>query len=133
MTDTIVGPAHWHNYLVMGDASDLEPGEAAIADAWLAREGVRVIRAVPYADAWFSYQVATFAPELDCLGCAMLDYVCEPVTRPNLKTKFRNYIELIKYCNSIGARVSRSKVESETFTANVVNNLYDVELVLNNS
>lgn len=73
--DTIAGPAHWASYLVNGDASGLEPREAALADAWLAREGVRVV-GVADAEAWFSWSARLYAPELDCDGCAMLDYVC---------------------------------------------------------
>lgn len=39
----IVAPAAWASYLVNGDASGLSAEEKAQADAWLEREGVRIV------------------------------------------------------------------------------------------
>lgn len=110
MTDTIVGPAHWHDYLIHGDASDLEPGEAAIADAWLAHEGVRVTAVVPYADPWFSWSARIHVPELDCEGCAMYDYYCINLkAETNMQKVFKSFTEIIAYFNLIGWNVTRNR------------------------
>lgn len=37
--ETVVGPAAWASYFINGDATGLEPGEEAQADAWLAWHG----------------------------------------------------------------------------------------------
>lgn len=81
----IVGPAHWCSYLVNGDASGLTPDEKARADAWLKREGVRVVDVErtdngEVCEPWFSWNAAMYAPELGLPGANMLDYRCEELT-----------------------------------------------------
>ena len=40
---TVRGPDHWASYLVNGDPSSLSPQDKAQANAWLKREGVRIL------------------------------------------------------------------------------------------
>jgi hypothetical protein len=83
---TITGPAAWASYLINGDASGLEPGEQAKADAWLAREGVRrVVCDAPGEDEdspqepRFTWHMGLHCPELECSGGDALDYLAEPL------------------------------------------------------
>lgn len=77
---SIPAPAAWASYLVNGDASGLTPEERAQADAWLAREGVRIVGTEPDAEPYFSWAARILVPELDCTGAEMLDYRAEELT-----------------------------------------------------
>lgn len=109
--DTIVAPAHWADYLINGDASELDAWERRAADTWLRREGVRIVGAVEYADPWFSWQARLFVPELDCEACAMLDYVCKPHVRlDNPQTHFASFTEFFKYFNFYNWKIAVNAV-----------------------
>jgi hypothetical protein len=79
---TVTGPACWASYFINGDASGLEPGEQAKADAWLEREGIAsVVSNATDEDgeskeARFTWSMRLYAPELDCDGGDVLDYIC---------------------------------------------------------
>lgn len=79
---TVTGPAYWASYFINGDASGLEEGEQAKADAWLDREGIHsVVSDATDEDgesreARFTWSMRLYAPELDCAGGDVLDYVC---------------------------------------------------------
>lgn len=81
----VTGPACWASYFINGDASGLETGEQAKADAWMAREGLRSI----VSDATdedgepegprFTWSMRLHAPELGCEGGDVLDYIADPL------------------------------------------------------
>lgn len=80
----ITAPAYWSSYLVNGDASGLSADEKAQADAWLAREEVKVIDLErdndgEIVDARFTWSYGLYAPDSDVKGGEVLDYVCEPL------------------------------------------------------
>lgn len=70
-------PAAWASYFVNGDASGITDTERAQADAWLAREKVRVIDVAEGAEAYFSRSVQWYAPEVDYSAGDLLEYTCE--------------------------------------------------------
>lgn len=77
----ITAPAAWASYFVMGDASGMAAGEQARANAWLKREGVEILDIArhpetgePY-DARFTWSLRLYAPEADCDGGDVFDYV----------------------------------------------------------
>ena len=76
----IVAPAAWCSYLVNGDDSGLEPGERAKVDAWLEREGVRIVDVQRDPDGepgepYFCKALDLHAPEYGFSGGNALDYV----------------------------------------------------------
>lgn len=76
----IVGPAHWASFLINGDASGLSPEERDMADAWLARERVRIIGTEPGAEPYFTWSAAVHCPELGVAGMEALDYRAEELS-----------------------------------------------------
>jgi len=78
----ITAPAAWASYLVNGDASGLSDEERAQADAWLEREGVRIVdverdeNGEPL-DPYFTWHMDVHAPELGFAGASALDYRAE--------------------------------------------------------
>lgn len=79
----MTGAAAWSSYLVNGDDSGLDPAEKALADAWLAKNEVRVIDVEREDDgeaveAHFSWSYGLITGD-DCSGGDLLDYVCEPL------------------------------------------------------
>lgn len=82
---SIPGPSVWASYLVNGDSSGLEPGEKAKADAWLKREGIRIVDVERDSngeclDPYFSWHADVYVPELGFRGAELLDYRCEELT-----------------------------------------------------
>lgn len=81
MTSIIVtGPVHWASYLINGDASGLSDEEQAQAAAWLEREGVEIIDVARDEDGreyepWFTWSYDLYAPETNCKGGNVIDYV----------------------------------------------------------
>jgi hypothetical protein len=79
---TVTGPADWASYFINGDASGLSAEEKAQADAWLDREQIAsVVSDATDEDgeskeARFTWSMRLYAPELDCSGGDVLDYVC---------------------------------------------------------
>ena len=72
----LVGVAYWASYFINGDASGLEEGEQAKADAWLERNQIRNV--IDCADeAHFTWHMRLYAPELDCDGGDVIDYTVE--------------------------------------------------------
>lgn len=75
----LTGPASWASYLINGDASGLDDGEQAKADAWLAREGAaRVVSDVEDSER-FTWHMRLHCPELGCDGGSVVDYLAEPL------------------------------------------------------
>ena len=77
---TITAPAYWASYFVNSDASGLSVEEKTQADAWLAREGVKIVDVVRYDDgeateSRFTWSYRLYNPEADCCGGDVLDYV----------------------------------------------------------
>ena len=81
--NTITGPDFWASYFVNGDASGLNAQEKAQADAWLKREGVAHVVDVARDDDGegreprFTWCYDLYAPELDCCGGSVIDYIVE--------------------------------------------------------
>lgn len=81
----ITGPAAWASYLINGDASGLEDGEQAKADAWLSRNELRQIVSDASGEdddpqePRFTRHMALYCREIDCEGGDVLDYVAEPM------------------------------------------------------
>lgn len=75
----IAAPAHWASYLLEGGPLE-QPGEQAQADAWLARERVRIVGLEPDAEPYFSWGARLLVPELGVDGCMMLDYRAEELS-----------------------------------------------------
>lgn len=80
---TVTGPAYWASYLINGDASGLQEGEQAKVDAWLDREQIHSVvsdKTDPETgeseEARFTWSMDIYAPELDCRGGDVLDYIC---------------------------------------------------------
>lgn len=79
----VIGPAHWAVYFINGDATIFETDEEqAQADAWLTREGVRVIGVKDDEEPWFTGAFDLYAPECSTpeqrvTGGDVVTYVCE--------------------------------------------------------
>lgn len=69
------GPSYWASYFVNGDASGLTPEEKAKADAWLEREQVAVV-CLDDGEPWFTWSYRLYAPECDCGGGEVVEYIC---------------------------------------------------------
>jgi hypothetical protein len=76
----IVAPAAWASYLINGDASGLSRLELTAAQAWLRREGVRIVGIEPGAESYFCAAGRVHVPELDADGFDALDYRAEELT-----------------------------------------------------
>lgn len=76
----IVAPAHWAPYLLHGDVATMTTRETAKADAWLARERVRIVGLEPGAEPYFSQHGRSLVPELDVDGFTALDYRAEELS-----------------------------------------------------
>ena len=76
---TITGPAHWANYLVDGDTSDLSLLELAQSDAWRKRAGFRDVLGIASDndEPHFTWSMRLYAPELDCEGGDVTDYIVQ--------------------------------------------------------
>lgn len=77
----VTGPAYWASALVNGDRSGLGAEECAQLDAWLKREGRPNIVDVARdddgngQDPRFTWHFRLYAPECDCDGGEVLDYL----------------------------------------------------------
>lgn len=72
----VIGPAYWASYLINGDASGLEEGEKAKADAWCKRLGILNVVDCEE-ETRFTWSMRIHAPELDCDGGNVLSYTVE--------------------------------------------------------
>lgn len=72
----VIGPAFWASYLVNGDASGLTADEKARADAWLARESVRVVSTADDTE-WFTNALDIYAPECGYRAGSAITYLAE--------------------------------------------------------
>lgn len=82
---TIPAPAYWASYLVNNDPSGLSREEKMQADAWLAREQVRILDTARSddgagAEPYFSKGWRLLVPEADCDAGDLLDYIAEELS-----------------------------------------------------
>lgn len=71
----VEAPDTWASYLINGDASGLEDGEQAMADAWEKQKDIRVISAV--GEPYFTHHVRVHVPQVTWEGGNLLRYVAE--------------------------------------------------------
>lgn len=81
---TITGPDYWASYFINGDASGLSAAEKAQADAWLVREGVKIVDVARDENGEpdsprFTWHMRMYAPELGVDGGSVIDYVAHEV------------------------------------------------------
>lgn len=73
----ITGPAHWASALVNGDQSGLTAHEVVKLNAWRSREGIKTVLGTAEDSERFTWSYRLFAPECDCDGGTVIDYICE--------------------------------------------------------
>jgi len=76
-TLTLVGPSYWASAIINGDYSGLEPDEQAQCRAWIARECGNEWTIVDCLEDThrFTWSLWVHAPECNCKGGAVVDYV----------------------------------------------------------
>lgn len=73
----VTGPAYWASALVNGDQGGLTVEEVIQINAWRKREGIKCVLGTKEDSERFTWAYRLYAPECDCDGGAVLDYICE--------------------------------------------------------